>query len=92
MMLTGCMYFILIDQNHPGFLLPVGEGGNKHSACPSLQVTDGVSVPASVALPFGAFERTLQDPSNAASADAVQGLQKDLVSAALGSSIRRCPR
>lgn len=47
--------------------------------CLSFQVADGVSVPASVAIPFGAFERTLQDPSNAACADAIQGLQKDLV-------------
>ncbi|BDA48979.1 Alpha-glucan water dikinase, chloroplastic [Coccomyxa sp. Obi] len=42
------------------------------------KVADGVAVPASVALPFGAFERTLQDPSNAAYADTIQGLQKDL--------------
>ncbi len=42
-----------------------------------------MSVPASVALPFGAFERTLEDPSNAAYADAIEGLQKDLVIIAL---------
>lgn len=45
----------------------------------SFQVADGISVPASVALPFGAFERTLKDPANAAYADAIEGLIKDLV-------------
>lgn len=39
-----------------------------------------VKVPASVALPFGSFERTLKDKANAGAAKPIAGLQKQLVS------------
>jgi hypothetical protein len=38
-----------------------------------------VGVPASIALPFGAFERTLKDPCNAEAAAQIQSLQDNLV-------------
>jgi len=39
-----------------------------------------VKVPASVALPFGSFERTLKDKANAGAAKTIAGLQTQLVS------------
>lgn len=45
----------------------------------NVQVADGVAVPASVALPFGVFERTLKDPANKAAAASIAALQKELV-------------
>jgi alpha-glucan,water dikinase len=46
-----------------------------------------VSVPASVALPFGAFERALADPANAAAADAVAALEAELAAAPAGGGV-----
>jgi len=45
----------------------------------NVQVAEGVAVPASVALPFGAFERSLKDPVNKAAAASIAALQKELV-------------
>ena len=44
----------------------------------SAQVPDGVSVPESVALPFGAFERTLKDPCNSDAALGISACMDDL--------------
>ena len=39
----------------------------------------GIAVPASVALPFGTFERVLADAANANTARAIAAAQKELV-------------
>ena len=44
-----------------------------------------IAVPASVALPFGTFERVLADSGNAGAAAAVVAAQKELVSRVLES-------
>ena len=44
----------------------------------SMQIPDGVSVPESVALPFGAFERTLNDPCNSDAALGISACMEDL--------------
>ena len=43
-----------------------------------LQVTGGVSVPDSVALPFGSFERVLEDPCNSDAALGISACMEDL--------------
>ena len=42
------------------------------------QVTDGVSVPDSAALPFGTFERVLKDPCNSDAALGISACMEDL--------------
>ncbi len=43
-----------------------------------LQVPSGVSIPNSVALPFGTFERTLKDPCNSDAALGISACMEDL--------------
>ena len=57
-----------------------GKSGNLATLRGKLPAS--IAVPASVALPFGTFERVLQDNVNRDAAATVGKLQKELVSAA----------
>lgn len=65
----------------------VGNKALNLAALRSQKLPDWIHIPASIALPFGTFERVLSDPANAAAAATVAGALKELAAATRGEGI-----